>query len=59
MSKFTVGNVIKELGWMAPELMNDEKFLNEWSQKYWGVPLNQELEAKRDYNIIVTGHRGR
>jgi len=45
MPELTIKNVIHELAWMAPELLEDERFMEEWSQKYWGVSYEQALKA--------------
>jgi len=50
MPEFTVENVIKETTWLAPELLDDDSFMEEWSQKYWGVSYKESLRAENANN---------
>lgn len=44
----TIKNVVKEMVWLAPELLEDEEYMNEWCQKYFGVKFNKELKATNE-----------
>ena len=43
MPVLTIKNVIGELGWMAPELLDDPEFMEEWSQSKFGVGYEENL----------------
>lgn len=43
--KLTIKNVLQETVWIAPELLENEEYMNDWSQKYWGVDYNELLKS--------------
>jgi len=49
MPKPTVRNIIHESLWLAPELMNDEAFLQEWSQEKFGCGIDEEIRTEEDW----------
>jgi len=45
---FTVKNVVEQTVWIAPELLENEEYMEEWSKKYWGVGYNEVLNKDEE-----------
>lgn len=48
MAKLSVRQIIYEWNWMAPELKENEEWLQEWCRKKWGVHMDEILDIPEE-----------
>lgn len=44
MRKLSIKQFVHESVFLAPEVIDDEEFMNEWCYKYFGIKFDQELK---------------